>query len=53
MKKLKLQGGGDSPRLGPLPMKVTYDPATDTLRILRKNAVIDESDEEDPGFILD
>ena len=34
-------------------MKVTYDTETDILRILLSKAVIDESDEDKPGVILD
>jgi len=34
-------------------MKVTYDPETDTLRIIFKTADIEESDEDKPGVILD
>ncbi len=34
-------------------MKVTYDPEVDVLRILLRNAPIEESDEEKPGVILD
>jgi uncharacterized protein YuzE len=34
-------------------MKVTYDPETDTLRVLFSNSRIEESDEEKPGIILD
>jgi uncharacterized protein YuzE len=34
-------------------MKVTYDPDVDVLRILFSNAPINESDEEEPGVILD
>ena len=34
-------------------MKVTYDPEVDVLRILLSNALIEESDEEKPGVILD
>ena len=34
-------------------MKVTYDAETDILRILLRNAPIEESDEEKPGMILD
>ena len=34
-------------------MKVTYDPEVDVLRILFRNAPIDESDEDKPGIILD
>jgi uncharacterized protein YuzE len=35
------------------PMKVTYDPEVDVLRILLSNAPIEESDEDKPGVILD
>lgn len=34
-------------------MKVTYDPTVDVLRILFRDAPIDESDEDKPGVILD
>ena len=34
-------------------MKITYDPETDILRILFSQSVIEESDEEKPGMILD
>jgi uncharacterized protein YuzE len=34
-------------------MKVTYDPEVDVLRILFREAPIDESDEDKPGIILD
>ena len=34
-------------------MRVTYDPEVDVLRILLSNAVIEESDEDKPGVILD
>lgn len=34
-------------------MKVTYDPEVDILRVILSNAVIEESDEEKPGMILD
>jgi uncharacterized protein YuzE len=34
-------------------MKVTYDPDVDVLRILFRNAPIEESDEDKPGVILD
>ena len=34
-------------------MKVTYDPETDVLRILFKNAPVEESDEDEPGVIID
>jgi uncharacterized protein YuzE len=34
-------------------MKVTYDPQVDILRIVLTSAVIEESDEEKPGVILD
>ena len=34
-------------------MKVTYDPEGDVLRILFRDAPIDESDEDKPGIILD
>ena len=34
-------------------MKVTYDPATDTLRVIFGHSAIDESDEEKPGIIID
>jgi uncharacterized protein YuzE len=35
------------------PVKVTYDPEVDVLRILLSNARIEESDEDKPGVILD
>lgn len=34
-------------------MKVTYDPETDVLRILFSSALIEESDEDKPGVIID
>ena len=34
-------------------MKITYDPDVDALRIVLCNAVIQESDEDKPGVILD
>ncbi len=34
-------------------MKVTYNTETDTLRIILTDAVIDESDEDKPGVVLD
>ena len=34
-------------------MKVTYDPQTDTLRVIFSGAPIEESDEDKPGLILD
>ena len=34
-------------------MKVTYDPKVDVLRILFRNAPIEESDEDKPGIIID
>jgi len=34
-------------------MKITYDPEVDVMRIIFSNAVIEESDEEKPGVILD
>jgi uncharacterized protein YuzE len=34
-------------------MKVVYDPEVDVLRIIFKNASIEESDEEKPGVIFD
>ena len=34
-------------------MKVTYDQEVDILRILLSEAVVEESDEEKPGVILD
>ena len=34
-------------------MKVTYDPEVDVLRILFSNARIEESDEDNPGIIID
>ena len=34
-------------------MKVTYDPEIDVLRIVLSGSVVQESDEERPGSILD
>ena len=34
-------------------MKITYDPEVDVLRLIFSSAVIEESDEEKPGIILD
>jgi uncharacterized protein YuzE len=34
-------------------MKVTYDPEVDVLRIIFREAPIEESDEDKPGVILD
>ena len=34
-------------------MKVTYDPEVDVLRIVFRNAPIEESDEDKPGVIPD
>jgi uncharacterized protein YuzE len=34
-------------------MKVTYDPEVEVLRIIFRNAPIEESDEDKPGVILD
>jgi len=34
-------------------MKLIYDPETDVLRVIFKNAAIEESDEDKPGVILD
>ena len=34
-------------------MKVTYDPETDTLRVIFSSTAIEESDEDKPGIILD
>ena len=34
-------------------MKVTYDPEVDVIRILFREGVIAESDEDKPGVILD
>ena len=34
-------------------MKVTYDPEVDVLRVLFNNNIIEESDEDKPGIILD
>lgn len=34
-------------------MKATYDPEVDVLRILFRDAPIEESDEDKPGVILD
>jgi uncharacterized protein YuzE len=35
------------------PVKVTYDPEVDVLRILLSDAPIEDSDEDKPGVILD
>jgi uncharacterized protein YuzE len=35
------------------PVKVTYDPEVDVLRIIFRDSVIEESDEDNPGVILD
>ncbi len=34
-------------------MKVTYDPEVDVLRIIFRDAPVEESDEDKPGVILD
>ncbi len=34
-------------------MKVTYDPDVDVLRIIFRDAPVEESDEDKPGVILD
>lgn len=34
-------------------MKITYDPATDTLSVVLREAPVTESDEDKPGVILD
>jgi uncharacterized protein YuzE len=34
-------------------MKVIYDPEVDVLRILFRDAPVEESDEDKPGIILD
>jgi uncharacterized protein YuzE len=34
-------------------MKVRYDPRTDTLTVILRNAKVAESDESKPGIILD
>lgn len=34
-------------------MKITYDPEVDVLRIVFRDSVIEESDEDKPGVILD
>ncbi|MDO8691267.1 MAG: DUF2283 domain-containing protein [Dehalococcoidia bacterium] len=34
-------------------MKIIYDPAVDVLRLIFNAAVIEESDEEKPGIMLD
>jgi uncharacterized protein YuzE len=34
-------------------MKVTYDPEVDVLRIVFRDAPVEESDEDKPGIILD
>ena len=34
-------------------MKITYDAEVDVLRIIFSNILIEESDEEKPGIILD
>jgi uncharacterized protein YuzE len=34
-------------------MKVTYDSAVDALRIILRDVAVDQSDEHQPGIILD
>ncbi|WP_158047683.1 DUF2283 domain-containing protein [Skermanella pratensis] len=34
-------------------MKITYHPATDTLSVVLRDAMVVESDEDKPGIILD
>ena len=34
-------------------MKITYDPEVDVLRIIFSNELIEESDEDKPGVVLD
>ena len=34
-------------------MKITYDSEVDVMRIIFNNSPIEESDEENPGFIVD
>lgn len=34
-------------------MKISYDPETDTLTLILKDAEVAESDEERPGIIID
>jgi Protein of unknown function (DUF2283). len=34
-------------------MKITYDPTTDTLSVVLRDAPVAESDEDKPGVILD
>ena len=34
-------------------MKITYDPEDDVLRILFRDAPVEESDEDKPGVIID
>lgn len=34
-------------------MKIAYDPETDTLSVILKDAAVAESDEDKPGIILD
>lgn len=34
-------------------MKITYDPETDTLSVVLRDAIVAESDEDKPGVILD
>ncbi|MBI5949610.1 MAG: DUF2283 domain-containing protein [Chloroflexi bacterium] len=34
-------------------MKINYDPETDTLTVILKDALVAESDEDKPGVIVD
>jgi uncharacterized protein YuzE len=34
-------------------MKVTYDPEVDVLRVLFSSALVEQSDEDKPGVIID
>jgi len=34
-------------------MKITYDPEVDVLKMVFSNTIIEESDEDKPGVILD